>query len=365
MSTTGPTGPTAPTVAAPVVALVIPEPLAPPMVDALRAHAAAAGVPIEVRVVGWSDDPAVRRAKAAGTRSSAWLEAHEPPLEGAKRADLQDADVLVAFEVPTSVARLAPRARFVQATSAGVGHLVGALRGTPLRLASAAGVSGDKVAEFALARLLSVWTDARTLDALQRSRRWAPREVDTTRVGGRTVLVVGTGGIGQAFARRASAFGLHCTGVRRRASLGAPAGFERVVGPDALGTELPRADAVVLALPATERTTRLLGEAELAAMKRGAVLCNVARGALVDEDALVAALTSGHLGAAVLDVTATEPLSRRSALWRLPNVYLSPHVANDWRPEYLDAVARLAVENVARDARGEPLVNLVDLTEGY
>lgn len=328
-------------------------------------HGGKAGLSLEVEAVGWSDHPAVRRAKARGDRSSAWIQAHESPLDDEQRAVLGDADVLVGFELPWAVDRLAPKLRFVQSISAGVAPLVGVLRGCGVRLASAAGLSGDKVAEFAMARLLTVWTGARLLDSLQRARRWAPDEVDVSALAGRTVLVVGTGGIGRAFARRAAAFDFRCVGIRRRPELGAPAGFERVVGPDAFHAELRGADAVVLALPATDRTERLVDAAALDAMKPGAVLCNVARGTLVDEDALVASLTAGHLGAAVLDVTATEPLSRRSPLWRAPNVYLSPHVANDWTPEYLDAVARLVVDNLARDLHGEPLVNLVDLAEGY
>lgn len=348
-----------------VVAVVFPARLAPSLVGSVREHARSAGARMEIRTVGWSDDPAARRAKAYGNRPRAWIEAHERPLDEEQRAVLATADVLVGYELPMEVERLAPRVRFVQSTSAGVAPLVGVLKSTKIRLASAAGLSGDKVAEFAMARLLTVWSDARTLDALQRGRRWEPEAVDIATIAGRTVLVVGTGGIGQAFARRAGAFDLRCTGVRRRPELGAPPGFERVVGPEGLHAELSAADAVVLALPATQRTAQLVDAVALSAMKRGSVLCNVARGTLVDEEALVAALTSGHLGAAILDVTAHEPLSRRSALWRAPNVYLSPHVANDWRAEYLDAVAGLVVENVVREAKGEPLSNLVDLEEGY
>ncbi len=306
------------------------------------------GVPVEVRVVAWSTGGETQ---------------HQ--LDDARRAVLAEADVIAGFSVPAEVQRLAPRVRFVQATAAGVERIIPLLQGTDIRLASAAGLAGGKVAEFAMARLLTVWSYARTLDALQRARRWAPGEIDTTPIAGRTVLVVGTGGIGQEFARRASAFGLRCVGVRRRPELGAPTGFERVVGRDALTSELPDADAVVLAVPWTAKTTQLIGAAQIAAMKPGAVLCNVARGSLVDEEALVAALTSGRLGAAVLDVTVAEPLSRRSPLWRAPNTYLSPHVANALEPEFIDALARLMVENIARDARGEPLVNLVDLDEGY
>ncbi|HTX62121.1 MAG TPA: NAD(P)-dependent oxidoreductase, partial [Acidimicrobiales bacterium] len=293
-----------------IVTVVFPGALAPTLADAIRAHATAEGVPVEVRTVDWD----------LGT-------GRQPPPDDIERSALAEADVVVGIGLRVAAGQLSPRIRFVQSTSAGVGPIVRDLKGTSIRLASSAGLSGDKVAEFAMARLLTVWSDARTLDALQRARRWAHAEVDTTPIGGRTVLVVGAGGIGQAFARRASAFDLRCVGVRRRPELGAPSGFERVVAPEAFLSELPAVDAVVLAVPATHKTAGLVGREELDAMRPGAVLCNVARGSLVDEEALADALIRGHLGAAVLDVTATEPLSRRSPLWRLPNAYLSPHVA--------------------------------------
>lgn len=348
-----------------VVAVMFSERLAPGLAEDLGVRATSAGLSLDVRVVGWGDDPAVRRAKGRGDHSEEWIRAHERPLRDDQRAALADADVAIVTEIPIDLVAMAPRLRFVQATAAGVEPLVGALKGSGVRLASSAGLSGAKVAEFAMARLLQVWLDLRTIEALQRGRRWAPNEVITESIGGRTVLVIGTGGIGEAVARRAQAFDLRCIGVRRRPELGAPPGFTRVVGPGDLATVLPEADAVVIAAPATARTAVLVGPAQLAAMRRGAVLINVARGSLVDEDAVVAALSSGHLGAAVLDVMVKEPLSRTSALWRAPNAYLSPHIANDWRPEYLAAVSALFVENLVRDARGEPLRNEVDLDEGY
>jgi phosphoglycerate dehydrogenase-like enzyme len=319
----------------------------------------------ELRMVGWVDPTEVRRAKSAGTRSIRWIRSHERPLTDAQRGELAAADYLLALDVPVDVATLAPHLGFVQGLGAGVAQLVGVLRGTGIRLCSAAGLSADKVAEFVLARLLGVWTQLRRLDELQRARRWAPEQVETPSVAGRTVLVVGTGGIGQAVARLAAPFGLHVVGVRRHPDLGAPPGFSRVVGPESLRLVLGDADAVVLAAPATNRTRGLVGSEELAAMRPGAILCNVARGSLVDESALVAALESGHLGAAVLDVMAQEPLSRRSRLWTAPRCYLSPHVANSWRPEYVARIAELMADNIERDRDGLPLRNLVDLDEGY
>lgn len=328
------------------------------LIDALETRA-------RVSLIDWGDPPPVRAAKSDGTRTKAWIRAHERPLEDAQRERLAGTEVLLTLDLPIDVEQVAPRLRFVQGVGAGVTQLVAVLRETSVRLTSAAGVSGEKVAEFAMARLLSVWTDARRLDALQRSRRWTPEEVETASVSGRTVVVVGTGGIGTAFALRAVAFGLTVVGVRRRPELGAPPGFQRVVGPDALHDALAEADAVVLAAPATSRTRQLVGKAELEAMRAGAVLVNVARGALVDEDALVRALESGHLGAAVLDVTAHEPLPRSSPLWKAPRTYISPHVANAWRPEYMREVGALFVDNLERYLEGRPLRNEVDLHEGY
>jgi phosphoglycerate dehydrogenase-like enzyme len=326
---------------------------------------AALGAVADVRHIGWVDSAVVRQEKSEGLRRPARIRALERPLTERQRTDLAESEALLALDLPLDVVTLAPRLRFVQGIGAGVGQLIGVLRGSSVRLSSAAGLGSDKIAEFVMARLLGVWADLRTLDRLQQARRWAPGEVVTDGMAGRTVVVVGTGGIGQAFARRAKAFDLRVLGVRRRPDLGAPMGFERVVGPESLHGLLGEADAVVLAAPATERTEGLIGVDELAAMRPGSVLCNVARGSLVDEPALVASLQSGHLGAAILDVVASEPLSRRSPLWRAPRTYLSPHVANAWRPEYGARIGALFAENVVRDREGMELRNQVDLVEGY
>lgn len=215
-----------------------------------------------VRQIGWTDPPETREAKAGGSRRAPWLRVHERPLTGRQLDDLAEVDVLLALDLPIDVATLAPRLRWVQAIGAGVGQLVAVLRGDQppgrrIRLCSAAGLSGDKVAEFVMARLLGVWVDLRKLDDLQRGRRWAPDEVRAEAIAGRTVVVVGAGGIGQAVARRAAAFDLSVVGVRRRPELGAPPGFQRVVGVAGLHDVLAEAHAVVVAAPATDET-RLL-----------------------------------------------------------------------------------------------------------
>jgi phosphoglycerate dehydrogenase-like enzyme len=153
-------------------------------------------------------------------------------------------------------------------------------------------------------------------------------------------------------------------GVRREPERGAPDGVDTVVGLDRLPWVLAESDVLVLAAPHTPDTDRLLDRAAIAAMRRGSVLVNVARGQLVDEDALVEALLRGHLRGAVLDVTTKEPLPADHPLWTAPNVLLTPHTAG-FRADHFDAVIELFADNLARFERGAPLVNVVDPVAGY
>lgn len=326
---------------------------------------AAAGIdrPVELRRIFWSDPPEVRAAKGESSRSRRWIAARETPLPAEKRAALAGCEILLALDLPLDIAGIAPKLRWVQAAGAGVGQLTAVLQGTSIGVSTGAGIAAGPIAEFVMARLLQVWKDFRHLDRLQQSRSWNPSPGAV--VEGKTLSVVGTGAIGAAVAARARPFGLRLLGVRRRPERGCPEGFEEVVGPDGLQGVLRRTDALVLSAPATADTAGLIGRDELAALPPGAILCNVARGSLVDEVALVEALEDGHLGAAVLDVTAREPLSRRSPLWRAPRVYLSPHVATSWGPHYADALLERLAENCIRVHRGEPLLSPASLELGY
>ena len=179
------------------------------------------------------------------------------------------------------------------------------------------------------------------------------------------MLVLGAGGIGSEVARRCAAFGAACTGVRRRPELGAPPGFARVVGPAAIDAELPAADVVVVAAPSTGETRRLLDSRRLGLLPAGAIVVNVARGALLDEQALAAGLREGRLRGAVLDVFEQEPLAAESPLWGLPSVVMTPHVSGVSPRRFWErGVARL-VDNWARYDAGAPLRNVVDKGAGY
>ncbi|HEY9230060.1 MAG TPA: NAD(P)-dependent oxidoreductase, partial [Gemmatimonadaceae bacterium] len=159
--------------------------------------------------------------------------------------------------------------------------------------------------------------------------------------------------------------GAKCTGVRRRVGLGAPPGFERVVGLAELEDELPHHNLVVLAAPLTGETKGLLTAARLDLLPPETIVVNVARGAQIDEDALADRLASGRLRAAVLDVFREEPLAATSPLWQLRQVLLSPHVSPVSPGRYWPRQLDLFLDNWGRYSKGLPLRNLVDKNAGY
>jgi phosphoglycerate dehydrogenase-like enzyme len=171
-------------------------------------------------------------------------------------------------------------------------------------------------------------------------------------VAGAELVIFGMGGIGREIVARAEPLGLRITPLRSQSTR---ADLEQA---------LQRADYLVVAAPDTPRTRGLLGAAELALLPRTAVLINVARGSIVDEAALIAALESGRLRAAGLDVFATEPLPATSALWRLPNVLITPHVSAVTR-RFWDRQLDLILDNLNRYTTGVPLRNVVDKQRGY
>jgi phosphoglycerate dehydrogenase-like enzyme len=203
----------------------------------------------------------------------------------------------------------------------------------------------------------------------QAERRWAQDELesDTTAIvtlQGRRMGIIGLGSIGSEVARVASAFGLRVTGVRRQTDRPTPAGVDEVLPPERLGDLLATSDIVVVAAPSTFATERLLGAREIGRMKPGALLVNISRGTLIDDEALTAALESGHLGGAALDVFTREPLERDSPYWDLPNVIVTPHTSGAMT-DYWTPLVALFAENLRRFERGEPLLNMVDKAAGY
>ncbi len=257
--------------------------------------------------------------------------------------------------------RACPDLRWMQATAAGAGEQVGAAELTAEELdrvivTSAAGVHAGPLAEFALLGMLAFAKNLPRLRADQRAHRWSHYAMDE--LSGRTVLIVGLGQVGGEVARLAAAFGMRVIGLNRTGA-GDYSHVDELVRIDVLGDRLPEADAIVISLPLTDATRGLIDAAAIGAIKPGATLVNIGRGAIVDEAALVAALREGRLGGAALDVFATEPLDADSALWDLPNVLVSPHTAALSVREN-ERIVALFAENLGRYLRGEDLVNRVD-----
>lgn len=270
------------------------------------------------------------------------------------------AEVLFTGALPPGALADAPRLRWVQCMYAGVDRLLPQLAGRPVLLTSARGLHVHTMADHALLLMLAFARHLPRFLRQQERAAWEPAPARELRGG--CLLVVGLGAIGTEIARRAVAFGLRVIGVKRHP---APVeGVEAVYGPDRLHEALARADWVVLTCPLTPETRGLIGRRELQAMKPGAVLINLARGEVVDEAALVEALSSGHLGGAGLDVFAREPLPPDSPLWRLPHVIVTPHVAGSL-PDYVDRTVALFVDNLRRYLDGQPLRNVVDPERGY
>jgi phosphoglycerate dehydrogenase-like enzyme len=281
------------------------------------------------------------------------------------------AEVYFGFGFTPDLLAAARRLRWLHSAAAGVGNVLNTgIAETDILVTNSAGIHGPPIAEFVVAGVLHFLRGLDVAIAQQRRAEWnkaffvaddSPlRELSDCRV-----LIVGAGGLGSQAARRLSALGARCVGVRRRPELGPPPGFTAVVGPAGLDAELSRADILVLAAPLTADTTELMTRARLERLPSGAIVVNVARGALLDEEAVAELLASGRLRGAVLDVFRREPLDASSPLWALPNALVVPHVSpvspGRFWPRQLD----LFLDNWRRYVHGEPLRNLVDKQAGY
>lgn len=279
---------------------------------------------------------------------------------------LAAADVSLDFDWrdPASMATSAPHLRWVQATSAGIGAFVQrtGLDRTDIAFTTAAGVHAVPLAEFALTGVLHVAKGVPHLRRQQAAHRW--ERYATSSVRGRRAVVVGLGSIGRETVRLLAAAGLDVVGVGRPGRTYVVPGASRVVGTDALDDELGEAEVLVLACPLTEETRGLVDRRRIDALPAGAIVVNVARGQVVDEQALTDALVSGHLAGAALDVFEVEPLPATSPLWDLENVLVSPHSASTL-PDENAAVVDLFLDNLLRFLADEPLRNRYDPTRGY
>ncbi len=292
------------------------------------------------------------------------LRSFEAPSREALDARIGEADVLVVSGLwRNELLERAPKLRFIQSCSAGVDQYgQDKLRARGIRLASGQGINANAVSEHGMALILALLRKLPEARDNQAKHHWRGMIGELARredeCGGKTLLVVGLGRIGGRLARLAKAFGMHVVGFRRSAAAGAE-GADEVHNFRDLRAHLPRADIVALTCPLTAETQGLINAEALAAMRPDALLVNVARGRVVDEPALIAALQAGRLAGAALDVTVEEPQPASSPLWDMPNVLITPHTAGETR-KYEDNVLDILMANLDRLWRGETeLVNQV------
>ncbi len=281
---------------------------------------------------------------------------------GGELVELDRAEGVVWSAGPDDFPELPDAVRWVQLGSAGIESWFRAGVIDDRRVwTSATAAYGPSVAEHAVALLLA---GVRALPEQLRATSWDAAEIEP-HVGtlrGTTVAIVGAGGIGRAMVPMLTAFGAEVLAVNRSGR--EVEGAVETWTSDRLPEVWDRADHVVIAAPATSETANLVGGAELAALGPDAWLVNIARGSLVDTDALVAALRCGEIGGAALDVTDPEPLPTGHPLWDLPNAIITPHVANPSAAQ-LPLLAEHVAANVRRFVAGAELASVIEIERGY
>jgi phosphoglycerate dehydrogenase-like enzyme len=288
-----------------------------------------------------------------------------PAEEARWRELLARADILFDFDAThrQDLPDLAPQVRWIQATSAGIGQMVKRwgydTRMSKTHFTTASGVHVRPLAEFVVMALLMHYRGALRILRDQQRRHWEPYA--TTDLEGRTLAIVGLGRIGSGIARTCRALGMTVIGTSVSPVHDA---VDRYYEPDRLLEMLPQAEVLVLSVPHTPRTEKMIGASELAHLPRGAFFINVGRGAVADELALVDALRSGRLGGAALDVFAEEPLPPGSPLWEMPNVLVSPHSASTSDRENA-RIVDLFCDNLRRFLSGVPLRNVLNVERMY
>jgi glyoxylate/hydroxypyruvate reductase A len=288
-----------------------------------------------------------------------------PEQERRWQALLAQADVLFDFDYShrPDLPELAPQLRWIQASSAGIGQFVKRYQ-YDARLphtvfTTASGIHARPLAEFCIMAMLMHYKNAIPMLRGQARHEW--QRFAGTDLEGRTLAIVGLGRIGTQVAQMACDLGMEVIGTNAEPPAPCVAQF---FAPEALHEMLPLADVLVLSVPHTPQTENMIGAAELALLKPGAYLINIARGAVIDEAALLQALRSGQLSGAALDVFAEEPLPESSPLWDLPNVIVSPHSASTSDREN-ERLTELFCQNLRRFLDGQPLRNVLQAGRYY
>ena len=275
-----------------------------------------------------------------------------------------DADGLIGT-CDAKAVKAGRKLKWVQVGSAGVSFcMYPELVNSEISLTNAKIIQGPEIADHAIALLLFLTRNLEHAVEAKATEEWLRDPYDDSlELRGKTALVIGVGGIGTQVAERASAFGMRVLGIDPK-DIPYINSLEKVGKPDQLHEFLPMADVILMCAPITPDSEKMLGEKEFNLLKKGSFLVNVSRGKTVDTEALVAALKSGQLAGAGLDVTEPEPLPKGHPLWKLENVIITPHIAT--RSDNLQQRRlKLYEENLKRFALGLPLRNVVDKRKGY
>jgi phosphoglycerate dehydrogenase-like enzyme len=276
-------------------------------------------------------------------------------------AVLQNAEVLFSMGPPPSLLAKMPRLKVIQSLTAGVDHWLARKDLTTAHtLIAARGTHRIQVPENILGALFHITKKYHQIALQQAESRWQ-RSVSET-LAGKTLGILGLGAIGQQVAMKAAALEMRVIGTKR--TPGPVAGVEKVYGFDDTDKVLAESDYVVVLLPVTPVTENLLNSARIAKMKPSAWLINFARGAIIVDDDLIAAVKAKTIAGAVLDVFRTEPLPSEHPFWKTPGIWVLPHIGG-YHPDRDSWVAELLSDNIRRHLDGEPLREVVDRERGY
>lgn len=277
---------------------------------------------------------------------------------------LAQAEVIYGLRLPRNVIVRAPKLKWVQVMSAGVDRFLDdEFRQSSVIMTSVSGMHATPIGEIVLELMLMFAKQAPLCFQLKQEKQW--KRFMPTVLRSKTVGIVGLGNIGREVARLAKAFGMRVVATRRSAKRVMRAkGIDILLPREQLPRLLSESDFVVLSLPFTSETNKLIGEEELRAMKPTAYLINIARGNIVDEEALIRALDEHWIAGAGLDVFATEPLPADSCLWESPNVIFSPHIAGGME-DYNIRATELFCKNLRHYLSGDNLLNVIDKKKGY
>jgi phosphoglycerate dehydrogenase-like enzyme len=288
-----------------------------------------------------------------------------PSTDEQAAAELHDADILFTWRLTEEMFLNVNRLSWVHLGGAGVDRILfPAFRESDVVLTNSRGMHGEFIAEWTLGALFHISQHFKELEAWRRDREWKSHKEAITGqrflLGGKRALIYGYGAIGRSIAQKLQSLGVNCEGV---VSFPRKSDIPLHTLSDAIGI-VERFDITVIALPLTNQTRGLFDSALLFRMKPGSILVNVARGAIVNETALIDCLRDGPLAAAALDVFVDEPLPADSPLFSIPNLFMTPHISGNF-PDYSAVANQIFLDNLGRFLSGESLRNIIDKKRGY